>query len=442
MKPIELKRTQIPTLGRRSFLAGSGVCMSLPLLEAMLPKGKTAFAQDATPTRMLTMFAGNGCHMETIQQDASAVFAGNFGSATSLNPLLPLIDDVTTIKGLFNDPMKGQTGDHGKGTAAFLTCAKAEKQRISTNISMDVITANQMGHETPIPLIHMGLDRVGAGFPDNGFPGAYLGNISWQNATTPVPKEIDPQALFNRLLGASLPNKAIGANINKSVIDAVLEDANRLQRRLGVADKEKIQSYLDSVHELERQLHLSGQMGQGACSTPTLGANGDFVINSRLMNDLMVMAFTCDLTRIISYMFSNGLSGRVYQNLGIRDGHHNIADHGGQLANKEKLREIEVYRIGELADLCQKLKAHTDIQGQSLLDSCIVYYSSEIADGNSHSHYNLPIVLVGKGNGVIRPGRHINVGTSPLANLYLTMMNAVGANVNAFANSSGGLDLT
>ena len=434
MKPIELRRPQPPKLTRRSFLAGSGVCMSLPLLEAMLPSGKTAFAANATPTRMLTMFTGCGVHMQTFQLNESQTFNGSFGSATTLNPFLPLIDDVTTIKGLFNDPMNGMTGDHGKGSAAFLTCAAAKKNTISTNISMDVVAANQIGHETPIPLIHMGLDPAGTGFPDNGFSGAYLGNISWQNSTTPVPKEIDPKKLFHRLFNAGWPTNEI---LNGSIIDAVLDDANRLQRRLGIADKEQVQDYLESVYELE--IHL--QNSRGYCPKPAIGESGDFVVNSRLMNDLMVMAFRCDITRIISYMFSNGLTGRRYYNLGIERGHHDLADHGGSASSMEQLRKIDTYHMEELADLCTKLKAQTDVQGQSLLDSCIVYYSSEIADGNSHSHYDLPILLVGKGNGTIRPGRHIKVEPTQLANLYVTMMNAVGAATDSFATSTGKFNL-
>lgn len=441
MRPIEFRRRQVAKLSRRSFLAGSGVCISLPLLEAMLPLGKTAFAENATPTRMLTMFTGNGIHMQTFQLNESQTFNNDFGTATTLNPLLPLIDDVTTIKGLVNNPMGDENRGHGTGSASFLTCAKAERNRIYTSISMDVITANKMGHQTPIPLLHIGLDKAGTGFPSNGWSAAYMGNISWQNPTTPTPKEIDPQQLFNRLFRASPPKNNLNNNIdellNKSVLDAVLDDANRLQRQLGATDKEQVESYLASVRELELRLQLS----QTNCKHPTLGPNGNFVTNSRLMNDLMVMAFTCDLTRIISYMFSNGLSARQYTHLGSAMGHHEASHHAGHSNKIELLRKIDTYHMQELADLCIKLKNHTDIQGQSLLDSCIVYYSSEFADGNSHGHYDLPIVLVGKGNGAIRPGRHINVGRTQLANLYLTMMNAVGANVDSFASSMGGLNL-
>lgn len=448
MSQIIFRRNKAPKLSRRSFLAGSGVCLSLPLLEAMLPGGKTAFAQSASPGRILTFFTGNGCHMQTFTPGSEGSFSNDFRGATTLDPLRSLWQDVTTIKGLNNDPMRGQTGDHGKGSGAFLTCAPVQKNTISSHTTMDVIAARQIANQTRFANLHIGLDRPGSGFPDNGFSAAYLGNISWENSSTPVPKEVDPQKLFSRLFGGDLPDSSAGgdraAAVNKSILDAVLGDVNRLENKLGSVDREKLQGFLSGVRELERQIELTSDSSPpaGACAKPDIGGNGNFVVNSRLMNDLMVMAFTCDLTRVISYMFSNGLGGRVYSNLGISGGHHNISHHGGRASNHEQLRKIDRYHMEELADLCKKLKAQTDVQGNSLLDSCIVYYSSEIADGNSHSHYNLPIVLVGKGNGRVRPGRHLNTSSGKLADLYVAMMQHVGANVNSFGNSTGPLNLT
>lgn len=446
MSQIELRRNKAPKLGRRSFLAGAGVCMSLPLLEAMLPSGKTAFAQSFTPGRMLIFFTGNGCHMQTFTPGSAGDFSGGFRGATSLNPLQDIWADVTTIKGLHNDPMRGQTGDHGKGSGAFMTCAPVEKNRISSHTTMDVIAARQIANQTKYANLHLGLEQVGSGFPDNGYSAAYMGNISWENATTPVPKEIDPQRLFNRIFGGDLPSTPGGVDptaINRSVIDAVLADVNRLESKLGVTDREKLQGYLNGVRELEMKLGDSGQGGQGssACAKPNIGSNGNYVRNSRLMNDLMVMAFTCDLTRVISYAFSNGMSGRVYSNLGIGGGHHNISHHGGRESNYVELRAIDTYHMEEFADLCKKLKAQVDVQGQPLLDSCMVLYSSEIADGNTHSHYDLPTVLVGKGNGKVRSGRHINTNSGKMADLFVAMMQHVGANVNEFGNSTGPLNL-
>jgi hypothetical protein len=447
MSQIEFRRNKAPKLGRRSFLAGAGVCMSLPLLEAMLPNGKSAFAQSYSPGRMLTFFTGNGCHMQTFTPGSVGDFSGGFRGATSLNPLQDLWADVTTIKGLHNDPMRGQTGDHGKGSGAFMTCAPVEKNRISSHTTMDVIAAREIASQTKYSNLHIGLEPVGSGFPDNGYSAAYMGNISWENASTPVPKEIDPQRLFNRIFGGDLPSPGGGANtaeaVNASVIDAVLADVNRLESKLGVADREKLQGYLSGVRELEMKLGDPGEMPPVAssCAKPNLGSTGNFVRNSRLMNDLMVMAFTCDLTRVISYAFSNGMSGRVYSNLGIGGGHHNISHHGGRESNYAELRKIDTYHMEEFADLCKKLKAQIDVQGNSLLDSCIVLYSSEIADGNTHSHYDLPVVLVGKGNGTIRSGRHINTSSGKMADLFVAMMQHVGASVSSFGNSTGPLAL-
>ena len=365
MSQIELKRNKAPKLDRRSFLAGSGVCLSLPLLEAMLPTGKTAFAQSATPTRLLTFFTGNGCHMQTFQPTTAGAHTadGGFRGASSLAPLKDLWQDVTTIKGLNNDPMAGQTGDHGKGSGAFMTCGTVQKNTISSRITMDVVAANSIGSQTRFSNLHLGLDAAGGGFPDNGYSGAYLGNISWINPTTPVPKEVNPQNLFNKLFGGNLPTTPPGTvdtsgAVEKSVIDAVLADVKRLEGKLGTTDKEKLQGYLNGVRDLEKQLNANTTptVQPTACKKPTIGGNGNFATNSRLMNDLMVMAFTCDLTRIISYMFSNGLNGRVYSNIGVSGGHHDISHHGSQQSNYDKLKQIDIYHMGELADLCKNLR--------------------------------------------------------------------------------------
>ena len=453
MSQIELRRNKAPKLGRRSFLAGAGVCMSLPLLEAMLPTGKTAFAQDANPGRMLVMFTGNGCHMQTFQLNGSTNFNGNFGSATSLNPLTDVIGDITTIKGLHNDPMRGQPGDHGKGSGAFMTCREVTKNRISSHTTMDVLAANQIGNQTKFSNLAIGTTpSQGTGNPDSGFNWAYMDNISWVNNSTPVPKETDPQRLFNRLFSGDLPAGGGGGGVNvaaladKSVIDAVLEDVNRLEKKLGAADKAKLQGYLTGIRDIERRIEDPGEAGPVAssCEKPDIsnrGNSGEWLKNGPIFNDIMTMAFACDLTRIISYVYSPGLNGRKYTNLGINGSHHGISHHGGNGARHAELRKIDTFHMEQFADLVKKLKGEVDVQGKSILESTIAMYSSEIADGNSHSHYNLPVVLAGQGNGAVRSGRHINFGDNSMANLYLTMMRAVGANVDSYANSNGGLKL-
>lgn len=455
MSYIELRKNKAPKLGRRSFLAGAGVCMSLPLLEAMLPTGKTAFAQDANPGRMLVFFTGNGCDMQTFQLNGSTTFNGGFGTATSLNPLRDIIGDITTIKGLHNDPMSGQAGDHGKGSGAFMTCRAVTKNRISSHTTMDVLAANQIGNQTRISNLAIGTSpSQGTGEPDNGFNWAYMDNISWLNSTTPVPKETDPQRLFNRLFSDGVPTGGggggganAGAIANESVIDAVLADVTRLQRRLGAADRAKLEGYLSGIRDIEARLGDSSESEPppSSCDVPDItgrGNSGDWLRNGPIFNDIMTMAFACDLTRIISYVYSPGLNGRVYNNIGIREGHHAISHHGNNAGKQDQLRQIDVFHMEQFADLCKKLKAEVDVQGKSILESTIAMYSNEIADGNSHSHYNLPVVLAGQGNGAVKSGRHINFGNNQMSNLYLTMMRAVGMNVDSYANSSGGLNLS
>lgn len=440
---IDLKRNRAPKLNRRSFLAGSGIALSLPLLEAMLPIGKTAFAAESSPGRMITVFTGNGIHMQTFTPTQTG---STFTLPATLQPFVPVQSDMLVLTGIENAPAKiGGTGDHGKGSGAFLTCAPARKSPtdLFSATSMDQVAAQVIGSATKFPSLELSIDGGGGigGNCDNNYSCAYMRNISWSTPTTPQPSISNARQAFDRLF-SSLPTGNPQANIsaiNKSVIDAVLADVNRLNKQLGTNDREKLQEYLNSIRQLETQLASGGQTQPvGACMAPTRPESTlDYRATSRAMNDIMVMAFQCDLTRIATYMLSSGLSGRQYSHLGISSGHHSISHHGGLQSNYDLLQKIDKYHMEEVSYLVQKLKATKDIQGNNLLDSTVVYYSSEISDGNYHNHDNLPILLFGKCNGRFKTGRHIKYTNRPqLASLYLNMLEAVGAPQASFGNSS------
>ncbi len=445
MKRIETKINKAPKLSRRSFLGGTGVCISLPLLEAMLPTGKTAFAQSASPTRMITVFTGNGIHMQTWTPNATG---RNYTLPETLEPLAPLKNDMLVLTGIENAPAKPNgVGDHGAGSGGFLTCSSVRRSTsdLLAAVSMDQVAAQRIGGATRFASLQLGINAGGGigGNCDNNFSCAYLRNISWSTPKTPMPKISDPRQAFDRLfsdLSDSGSNAEIQrlATLNKSVIDNVLEDANRLEAQLGSNDRAKLQEYLNSIRELEEQLEM--EPSAGSCNPPVRpGSNLNYQEKSRAMNDIMVMAFQCDQTRIISHMLSNGLSGQRYSHLGIGNGHHSISHHGSRQSNYDQLKKIDKYHMEELSYLAQKLKATTDIQGKSLLDSTVIYYSSEISDGNRHNHDNLPILLIGSANGYFDTGRHIRYsGRPPLANLYTSMLEAVGAPVDRFGDNGTG----
>jgi len=446
MKRIELRRNKAPRLNRRSFLAGSGICMSLPLLEAMLPFGKTAFAQNvSSPPRLIAVFTGNGIHMQAWTPSETGA---NYNLTPSLQPLAPVKNDMMVLTGIENSPAKPDgVGDHGAGSGGFLTCTSVKRttSEIYAATSMDQIAAQRMGGATRFASLQLGVDEGGGvgGNCDNNYSCAYLRNISWSSPTTPMPKISDARQAFDRLfsdvsdMGGNEELQRLAA-LNKSVIDGVLEDVKLLEAQLGVNDREKLQGYLSSIRELEQR--LASEQGGGSCSVPERpGQNLNYQQKSRAMNDIMVMALECDLTRVISFMQTNGANGRQYTHLGINNGHHNISHHGSRQSNYDQLKKIDKYHMEELSDLAQKLKNTRDIQGKALLDSSMLYYSSEISDGNRHNHDNLPILLIGSCNGYFNTGRHLAFeGRPPLGNLYTTMLEAMGVSIDKFGDNGTG----
>ena len=445
MSQIELRRNKTPKLNRRSFLGCSGIAMSLPLLEAMLPTGKTAFAQSDTPSRFITMFTGNGMVME----DWTPTTQGrNFELSPSLAPLEPLKDKTLVLSGLHNLILPIGHGAHARGTGAFLTCALIKKTSSSKEVmaatSMDQIIAQQIGHATRFPSLNYALTRTAmptsyGGASDNGYSSAYVHFISWSSPTTQVPNESDPRNAFDKLFSDTTNNahlKRIAA-YDKSVIDSVLTDAIRLEKQIGIKDKEKLQEYFYNIRALEKQISLQAKselQPQNVCDSferPALG--GEYPQKSRIFNDLMVMALQCDLTRIVTYMFSSGQSNRPYSHLGL-GGHHNTS-------RKADLKRIDRYHNEELTDLCTKLDSTIDVTGKSLLDSTVVYRGTEFRDHVTHSQVGLPIVLVGSCNGYFDTGQHLDYGipNKPgpgVSSLYLSIMDAMGAPQTQFATST------
>ena len=451
MSKIELRRNKAPKLSRRSFLAGSGVCMSLPLLEAMLPFGKTAFAQNiGSPARMITVFTGNGIHMQTWTPSTTGA---NYSLPATLQPLAAVKNDMLVLTGIENAPGKPSgAGDHGSGSGAFLTCVQVRRSTsdLYAAVSMDQVAAKKIGGATRFASLELGIDAGGGvgGNCDNNYSCAYLRNISWSSPSTPMPKIDDPRQAFNRLF-SDISNTGSSNNsqlqklaaLDKSVIDNVLADVNKLNTQLGTTDRQKLQEYLTSIRELETRLSSSTPTSGGACSVPAMPGTGlSYHAKSRAMNDIMVMAFQCDLTRIVTHMLSKGLSGQQYTHLGISNGHHNISHHASRQSNYDMLKKIDKYHMEELAYLVTKMKATTDVQGKNLLDSSVVYYSSEVSDGNKHNHDNLPVLLIGSCNGYFKTGRHVQFSNKPqLASLYMSMLDAVGAPVSSFGNSTSKL---
>ena len=425
-------------ISRRTVLRGTGVAMGLPLLEAMLPAKAAAQTLDNQPGRMLAYYCPVGMHMPSW---TPASTGSNYTLSETLKPLENVKEDLLVLTNLRNLPGKAPGGgDHAAGTGAFLTAYQVNKTQgsdIRNSISLDQVYANEVAGQTPFPSIELGMSGGGtSGDCDSGYSCAYARNISWSGPRTPKPKLTDPRAVFDRLFGQQGTNQNVveaqrRVALNKSVLDYILEDTKKLQTQLGATDKAKLDEYFTGVEQLEQGLEAV----EVSCEAPGRPAsNYSLTDKVRIMSDLMVLAFECDSTRAQTFMLDNAASQRNYGFLGVGgDGHHTISHHQGRASNHDKLKKINQWEIEQFAYLLEGLKAKTDIGGKPLLDSCTVFLSSDVSDGDRHNHDKMPVLLAGKANGYFNTGRHLNYGSPhSFGDLFKTMLESMGVKVDKF----------
>lgn len=431
------------TLSRRAFLGGAGVMVSLPLLEAMIPRAHALGS--TTPQRFIAYFVPCGIHMPAWTPSATGP---GFELQPIMQPLAPFKEQLLVVTGLANSP--GQPdgfGDHAAGGGAFLTCTHVNKSEtsITNGTSMDQVLAQHIGDQTVLPSLQLGAEGGGnAGNCDSGYSCAYVRNISWVG-NQPLSKITSPATAFDLLFagfdpGASAQDLALRKANRLSVLDRTLDQAHALEAKLGQTDRIKLDQYLGSVRELE----LKVQSDEGASSCDPGGSPGesdDPTMRARLLADLMAKAFECDRTRTITFMLGNAASLRPFGFLGYPNGHHLYSHHANDPANFAAIQAINTWEMEQLGYLLGRLAAVVEVDGSTLLDNTIVYCSSEVEDGNAHYHFNLPVVMAGRGGGVVQTGRHVVHDGVPLANLYLGILQGLGVDVDSFGNSNGALPL-
>ena len=441
-----MKRWEI---SRRTVLRGLGTAIALPTLEVMLPSVARAQAPGAKPPRrLLFYFVPNGIYMD----DWTPKDEGpNYSFPRTLQPLEPYRADINVISGLDNRPGEALfPGNHARGTASFLTCVppvKHDDGTLEVGISVDQVAAQAIGKETRFASLELGAEaNVTATSCDSGYSCAYISNISWAGPQSPMAKEIDPRLVFDRLFAGGTPGESAEQiarrnRYKKSILDFVSEDTRALQAKLGSADKEKLDQYLTGVRTLEQRI-AAGAPDAVAC---VVGAAPDMAGSrqelAQQMADLIALAFQCDLTRVATFMLANGFTNVAYQFLGVGEGHHELSHHRGQSSYINHLKEIERWEVEQFAYLLGRLKSIPEGDG-TLLDNCLVLFSSELSDGNKHHHINLPVVLAGRGGGDVRPGRHLAFrgagGEFPIADLFMTMLANVGVHVETFGRNLDG----
>jgi hypothetical protein len=438
-------------LSRRAVLRGTGAVIALPWLEAMTSRRlRAASPASRAPTRMAFVYVPNGAHMPDWTPRATGP---DFELSPLLEPLRSVRDDLLVLSGLALDPARAHGdggGDHARAMATFLTGTHPRKTGgadLRAGISVDQLAARKLGQATRFASLEIGCEGGrDSGQCDHGYSCAYQVNLSWRGESTPAAKEVDPRHVFERLFagqarGEADPSAARRERRNRSLLDFVAEDARKLRDKIGVADRRKLDEYLTGVREIERRIDAAQpvvEVGQSTLTRPA-GIPGDYREHLRLMSDLLVLAFRADLTRIATFVFANDGSNRSYRSIGVPEGHHDISHHGDDAQKQAKIRDINRFHVEVFAYILGRLRTITEGEG-TLLDRSMIVYGSGIRDGNAHNHEDLPILLAGKGNGTIRPGRHVRYpAETPLTNLYLSMLDRIGSPVDTFGDSTGRL---
>ena len=441
------------------MLRGMGVAVALPWLEAMTPAAplianvaRAGEATTATPVRMAFLYVPNGMHMP--HWKPSGPDPKNFDLKPIFKPVEQFRDKMNIISGLSLNGAAAHGdggGDHARSVASFLTGAHPKKTHgadIRNGISVDQVAADRIGHLTRLKSLEIGTEESSPGGQcDTGYSCLYTSNISWRTERSPLSKEINPAAIFERLFGEDSRTNSDTRTLKtkeknrKSILDFVNQEAKLLHHDLGVTDRRKLDEYLYAVRDIERRLGSAEKLDQTETDFSSfqrpIGVPRQYDAHVKLLLDMMVLAFQSDSTRIASFMFANAASNRAYTNLSIKDGHHNISHHGHAGEKQQKISEINTFHMTLMSHFLKRLDSIPEGDG-TLLDNSMVLYGSGIADGNSHSHKNLPIAMFGSGGGSIKTGRHIQLRSgTPLTNLYCSMLKRVGAPVEKFSDSNG-----
>jgi hypothetical protein len=441
-------------LSRRAMLQGMGTAIALPFLDAMTP----AFAASApSPTRMAFLYVPNGIVMDEWtpkgQALGSAALPDELPRITKA--LAPYRNDLTMLSGLTSNggrALGDGPGDHGRAGAAYLTGVHPKKtygKDIHTGISMDQVAAKKLEGKTRFASLELGCEEgVQGGNCDNGYSCAYSNSISWRTPSSPMPPEIRPRAVFERLFGSAdderdPKRRAREELYRRSVLDVVLEDARRLEGSLGGADRRKLDEYLYGIREIETRIQKAERENTRVATTvpaPSASVPTSFAEHAHIMMDLLALAFQTDSTRVATVLLGIEQSPRSYgAEIGISEAHHGLTHHSGDPEKIEKVTKINCYHIQQFTYLLDKLKSVKDGDG-TLLDHAMIAYGSGLSDGNRHDHHNLPLILAGRANGTLKPGRMVRYpDETPITNLYVAMLDRMGAPVEQLGDSTGPL---
>jgi hypothetical protein len=401
---------------------------------------------------MAVLYVPNGVNLG---QWRPAGIGHGYRLGRSLEPLRPYRDDIQVITGLSHrNGFAGMDGGgaHARAMATILTGVRPRKTAgadVRAGISFDQVAAARIGDATRFASLELSCDGVRkSGACDAGYSCAYSFNMSWRSERQPAVPESNPRLVFERLFGAGTGAEraaSLAARLEgqRSILDFVLDEVRSLEPRLGRQDRMKLDEYLGSVRTVERQLDKFGRLSPPKVEDHRLPEcePADYPLHIRLLADMLVLAFRTDSTRIATFILAHDGGDRTFPEIGVDDGHHTLSHHRGDRDSLEKIARIDQFYAQQLAYFLSRLREVEEPAGGTLLDHSMILYASGISDGDKHRHDDLPVILAGHAGGRLAAGRHVKLaGEKPMANLFLTMLDLVGAPQPSFADSTGRLD--
>ncbi|MEO8100223.1 MAG: DUF1552 domain-containing protein [Acidobacteriota bacterium] len=436
-------------LSRRTLLRGAGTMLSLPLLDSMIPALTAQSKTAAAPLQRLGfVYFPHGAVMKEFTPSGTG---RDFEYSPILKPLEAYRSHINIYSNLAHhqaDSLGDGGADHARASATYLNGVhpkRTEGEDVRAGTTVDQIAARKIGQETRYPSLEIATeDMTGlVGACDAGYSCAYMNTISWSSPTTPLPMEINPRVIFERLFGdgGSAEQRKIRLDEDRSILDHIVSQVPGLQRDLGVRDKSRMNDYLENIREIERRLQIAERQDGSAVFVPDapVGVPDNYDDHARLLYDLMALSFQGDVSRVFSFMMAREVSQRSYPQVGVPDPHHAISHHQDRPDNLAKLVKIQAYYASLLAGFLAKLKATPDGDG-NLLDHSLILFGSCLSNSNIHNHDPLPVLTAGGAGGKFKTGQHLKFAeNTPMANLLVNVMHAVDIPMESIGDSTGPL---
>ena len=428
-------------LSRRTFLQSAGATLALPFLESMIP-AMTAQAATNSGTRLGFVYIPHGAIMDkwTPKTEGS-----DFEFTPILKPLEPMRSYVNVVSGL-GHRAADSTAVHSLSPTTWLSGVRPKPTQgpdAYAGVTADQIAANQIGQDTTLPSMELATeDHSGLiGECDRDYGCIYMNTLSWRTPTTPLPMEINPRKVFERMFGqgSNAAERVARKQQDRSILDSFMQQANDLQKKLGPHDKNTMKDYLESVREIERRIQKAETQQVVDVTVPPTPAGIPYSYEDhvKLMYDLLILAFQANITRVITFMVAREISNRTYLQVNVPDGHHAISHHQNRADKMEKNVRIQTYHIGLFAQFLEKMKSTTDGDG-SLLDHSVLLYGSNMSNSNAHNHFPLPNLVLGGASGRLKGNRHLRYPDhTPMTNLLLSALDKAGVNVEMLGDSTG-----